>query len=99
MKKKNALILSALSTGMLALGLTVAPGVANADDDETLKLTELPAPVRATVQREVKQGTITDIEKDQENGNVVYEVEFTDAGKNWEIDIAPDGKLLQRHVD
>lgn len=99
MKKKHILILSTLGTGLLALGLTVAPGVAHADDDEDLKLTELPAPVRTTVQREVKQGAITDIEKDQENGNVVYEVEFTDAGKNWEIDVAPDGKLLQRHVD
>ena len=99
MKKKHILVLSTLATGMLALGLTVAPRVANADDDETMKLADLPAPVRTTVQREVKQGTITDIEKDQENGNVVYEVEFTDAGKNWEIDIAPDGKLLQRHVD
>ncbi len=98
MKKKHILVLSTLA-GALALGLTVAPGVANADDDETLKLTDLPAPVRTTVQREVKQGTITDIEKDQENGNVVYEVEFTDGGKNWEIDVAPDGKLLQRHVD
>jgi uncharacterized membrane protein YkoI len=99
MKKKHILVLSALATGMLAFGLTVAPGVANADDDDTLKRTDLPAPVRTTVQREVKQGTITDIEKDQENGNVVYEVEFTDGGKNWEIDVAPDGKLLQRHVD
>ena len=98
MKKKHMLIVSALAGGLLALGLTVAPA-ARADDDQTMKLEELPAPVRATVQREVKQGAITDIEKDQENGNVVYEVEWTDAGKNWEIDVAPDGKLLKRHED
>jgi uncharacterized membrane protein YkoI len=98
MKKKHMLIVSALAGSLLALGLTVAPA-ARADDDQDLKLEELPAPVRATVQREVKQGAITDIEKDQENGNVVYEVEWTDAGKNWEIDVAPDGKLLKRHED
>jgi hypothetical protein len=99
MKRKHTLILSTLAAGLLALGLTVAPGVASADDDRDMKLEELPAPVRSTVQREVKKGTITDIENDQENGNVVYEVEFIDAGKNWEIDIAPDGKLLKRHED
>jgi hypothetical protein len=99
MKRKHTLILSTLAAGLLALGLTVAPGVASADNDRDMKLEELPAPVRATVQREVKKGTITDIESDQENGNVVYEVEFTDAGKNWEIDVAPDGKLLKRHED
>ncbi|HMJ16741.1 MAG TPA: PepSY domain-containing protein [Polyangiaceae bacterium] len=96
MTKKTSIRFT-LAIGLAAAALGVGPNLAAAD--QTLKLDELPAPVRSTVQREVKKGTITDIEKDHENGNVVYEIEFDEGGKNWEIDVAPDGKLLQRHED
>jgi uncharacterized membrane protein YkoI len=91
--RKIALALGA--TGLL--GTTFLASTAGAGSD--MKLEELPASVQATVKREVKSGTITDVEKDTEHGAVIYEIEFDLNGKSWEIDVAPDGKLLQRHED
>jgi hypothetical protein len=71
--------------------------VALAGTDLTFK--ELPAPVQQTTQREVAGGTNEDIERDDKQGATVYEIEFTHNGKSWEIDVAPDGKLLKREED
>jgi hypothetical protein len=66
---------------------------------QDVPLEQLPAPVRATVERETKGGKITEIELDTEQGQTIYEVEFVLDGKKYELDIATDGKLLRRHLD
>jgi hypothetical protein len=66
---------------------------------QDVTLDQLPAPVRATVDRETKGGQITDIESDRERGQAIYEVEFVLDGKEYELDIAADGKLLERRLD
>jgi uncharacterized membrane protein YkoI len=81
------------------IGLFCMPASALADDDD-VTLEELPEPVRQTALREVKDGTITDIERDTERGVAVYEVEFIEKdGKKFELDIGADGTLLRRHRD
>jgi hypothetical protein len=80
-----------------AVGALMLPAMSSAGQDLTLE--QLPAPVRATVDREAKGGQITDIEQDQERGQVIYEVEFTLEGKQYELDIAADGALLERRLD
>lgn len=72
-------------------------GVAAAGQDVTLD--QLPPAVRATLEKETKGGSIKDIEKDREAGKDIYEVEFTMDGHDWELDIAADGKLLEKRLD
>lgn len=60
---------------------------------------ELPAPVQTTVRKEVGAGKISDIERDAKRGQTVYEIEFVDGGTKYEIEVAPDGKLLDRKED
>jgi len=85
--------IAALLTSFLCM-----PASALADDDVTLE--ELPEPVRQTALREVKDGTITDIERDTDRGVATYEVEFIEKnGKKFELDIGADGTLLRRHRD
>ena len=82
----------------LALGVVSAPALALAGED--VPFDSLPAPVKATVQREVKNGQILEIERDTKKGQPIFEVEFADAnGAKWELDIAPDGTLLVRRED
>lgn len=81
----------------LIASLSLAPAIALADVD--IPLEELPEPVRQTALREVKGGTITDIERETERGTTVYEVEFIDQSIKYELDIAEDGTLLRRHRD
>jgi len=73
------------------------PAVSHAGQD--LRLDQLPEAVRATVDREVKGGQITDIEQDQEGGKLIFEVEFTFEGKEYELDVGADGALLERRLD
>jgi hypothetical protein len=80
----------------IACALNVA---APAFADEDLAFEELPEPVQLTARREIKGGTITEIESDVEGGQTVYEVEFVLDGAEYELDIAPDGTLLRRHRD
>ena len=78
-------------------GCLALSGTALADVELTLE--ELPEPVRQTVVREVKNGTITEIERDDDKSGTVYEVEFREDAVKYEIDVAPDGALLRRHRD
>jgi len=84
-------------TTILIASLALLPAVALADED--LALEQLPEPVRQTALREVKTGTITDIEREVERGATIYEVEFVDQNIKYELDIAADGTLLRRHRD
>jgi uncharacterized membrane protein YkoI len=77
--------------------LLVVAGDAAAD--YALSIEELPEPARQTVVREVKGGTILEIERDDDHGATVYEVEFVENQIKYEIDVAPDGALIRRHRD
>lgn len=83
---------SAFVTSFLVCG-----AVAAASND--VPFDALPAAVKATIQKEVKGGSILDIERDTKGGKPIFEVEFVDAGVEWELHVAPDGALLLRKQD
>jgi uncharacterized membrane protein YkoI len=88
----------ATQTAAILIGLLCVPATVWADQDVTLE--QLPEPVRQTALREVKDGAITDIERETERGVTIYEVEFVEKdGKKFELDIGEDGTLLRRHRD
>lgn len=89
--------LASIVLGLVALMASALPAAARADEELTLE--ELPEAVRETTKREVGAGTIIDIERDTERGVIVYEVEFMEQGKKYELDIGEDGTLLRRHRD
>jgi len=84
-----------LTSVFLFLGSVAVPAYAGQD----IPFDQLPAPVKATVQREVKTGQILEVELDQKKGKPIYEIEFLDAGVKWELHVAPDGTLLTRKED
>lgn len=66
-----------------------------------ISLDQVPAPVKATIQREVQTGKLGEIERETAKDKpTVYEVEYTAAdGKAYELKIAEDGKLLAKEAD
>ncbi len=99
---------------LMALGLagTAALSVRGADaakndaqeqkkeaDEVKVTLDQLPAAVKDTLLKEVGKGTISDIDKETEDGKTIYEADATIDGKNWEIKIAEDGKLISKKLD
>lgn len=80
----------------VAFGLVFAAPVAFADD---VSLEELPQAVRDTIESELSQAEIGEIERDTDNGVTVYEVEFRENQQKFELDVAEDGRVLRRHPD
>ncbi|MFQ6133455.1 MAG: PepSY domain-containing protein [Armatimonadota bacterium] len=68
-------------------------------DEELVALADLPAAVKATILKEAGDGTITEIEVETENGQKVYEAEVVIDGKEVDIEVAADGKLLGKEAD
>jgi uncharacterized membrane protein YkoI len=59
------------------------------------QLSALPDPVRKTVQKQVGNAEIADVNKKDDNGRVIYEIEFKDAGKNPTMKVAADGTIIE----
>ena len=79
---------------LLLIGLT-GTSVLVGDD---VSLSQVPQAVRATIERELKGMEIDDIERDKDDGKIVYEVD-TDGGNDLKLKIAEDGTLLEREEE
>jgi len=76
---------------LLILSLCIS--VAGARD---VSLSELPQAVRVTIERETKGFEIEDIDREKDDGKVVYEVEAESAdGRRSEMVVAEDGSLIK----
>lgn len=88
---------------LLVMGLTLALWIsipqasysAEAEENEQkVTLDQTPAAVQETIKRETAGGSIQEIEKETEDGKTVFEAEFTKDGKEFELKVAEDGKVL-----
>jgi uncharacterized membrane protein YkoI len=61
---------------------------------QAISLSDVPAPARATIEKLIAGGTVKKIEKAEEGGKTIYDVEATVGGKDVEYDVAADGKVL-----
>lgn len=82
----------------------VIPAASAGDDDEydrddDIPLEEVSQAARATIQREVKNGQITEIDREDHDGRVYYEVEYKEGNRRYELHVAEDGKVLLRKRD
>lgn len=94
-------------TAMLA-ALALAPTRTSAADEKEgkeenevkVKLADVPADVRATLEKESFGATLPDqIDKETDDGKTVYEADVKLDGKNYEIKVSPDGTLVSKKLD
>ena len=79
--------------------LVLSPWVWSAEKhEEHLTMTQVPAPVKATVDKESAGGKVDEIEKETEHGRTFYEAEIVKKGKTSYIHVAEDGKVLKRET-
>jgi hypothetical protein len=81
-----------------ALGLVAAAGAAvgirsaiHEDTDEKVSLEQCPEAVQSTIRAQVGEGSITEIERTTDHGEVLYEVDAILANGRLEFDVAADG--------
>ena len=89
-------VLISVVAGTVVLGVVLAGGVAMSDREEELTLEQVPAEVLVTILAVVGDGRILEIVREVHKGRTTYEVEFLLDGREVEIEIAPDGRVLQR---
>lgn len=83
--------------GLMALAIVAgnaAHSFAKEETDETMSLSQTPKSVQKTIKAHASEAEIKRIEKGDEDGKVVYEVQLIKTGKKTEITIASDGTLL-----
>ncbi len=66
---------------------------------DKVKIDQVPALVRATIERETRGGSVKEIERETKGGVKVYEVEFIRDNKKYEMHVAEDGKVLTHKPD
>src|SRR5260221_14002909 len=79
--------------------LIVAMGVAtssHAKSDEVYDVAKLPKAVQKTVKEQVGDGKIVKMRKETVDRRIAYGVECAKGERKWQIEVAPDGKLLLR---
>jgi uncharacterized membrane protein YkoI len=74
------------------------------DDDEEeieeeISLDQVPEAVKTTMLKEADGAQIEEVVKETEDGRVVYEAEFEVGGQDVQIEVAPDGTLLEREIE
>jgi len=85
-------------------GISVAAGDREAgEQEEAVSLDDLPRAVMATMLAEIIDEVddleLEEIEREKEDGKTVYEAEFQYKGKDIELEIAANGKLLVKKVE
>lgn len=78
------------------------PCCASKGEDKDVKVawTNLPAAVQATIQAKAEGATVTEVEKEVEEGKTTYEAKVTGRdGKTVEIKVAEDGTFIESEAD
>jgi hypothetical protein len=89
--------------GLAGLGLVcvasmqVRAGEKDKEEDEVkVTLDQVPAAVKATLQKEAGDAKIKDVDK---TGKIVYEIDVMIGKNNYEIKVADDGTLISKKLD
>lgn len=85
-----------LPVSAAALLLGIAGCASNSSKEVPVALGDVPAAVRATLERESRGGKITEVEREVKNGRTIYSADATVNGEEWDIAIAEDGTLISK---
>src|SRR4051812_12919759 len=80
-----------IGTGVIGISLMAFA----ADEPKKISPKEVPQNIVRTVNERLPGAEITSAEKETEGGNVVYDLEMTQKGIKYEMDIKEDGTLFE----
>ena len=95
MKKTIAAISIALIAGLACPALFSA----EEQNEQTVKMTDLPAAVQTTIKDKAGSNEIEKIEKKTEGGKTIYEAVVEKNGKHWSIEVNEQGKFLKEYEE
>ena len=92
---KNIIPAIAVAT-VLTLGAW-SPLSAEEENEEQVKMSDLPAAVQTTIKDKAGSNEIIKIEKKTEDGKTIYEAVVNKSGKEWAIEVDQNGKFLKQY--
>jgi hypothetical protein len=66
---------------------------------DDVSLSEVPQAVRTTIKRELKGFEIDDLERDKDDGEIVYEVDAENDDRQIKLKVGQDGSLLEKEEE
>jgi uncharacterized membrane protein YkoI len=81
----------------LSVALLLLATVARSDDDKDKKvpLDKVPKAVKEAIDSRFPGADVNSVEKENEDGKVVYDVELKHKGRKYEMDILADGTVVE----
>ena len=95
--KKSLLLLAVIGCG--AAGMIAGCASDKKDMDQKLSLADCPKAVQDAIKREAGDGTIDEIEKEVEDGKLVYSADITVGGKKYDLDVSEDGQVIKKELE
>lgn len=103
MLKEFRIAVITLGLGALALPLSAAEknekNEEHEDKEEVVEFKSVPQPVQKTLTKEADGAKIDKVDKEEDDGKVIYEADVMMNGKNYEIKVAQDGTLICKKLD
>ncbi len=69
-------------------------GAREEDDDVRMTIDQVPPAVRATIEQHLNGGTITELERSNDEGRTTYDVTVKGSGGTSEFEVGEDGAFL-----
>ncbi len=92
--------IAGLFAAFAMIGLVLATATAQGQDKaapkaEKIALDKVPAPIMKAVNTRFPGAKLRSVEKEVEDGKVVFDIELTQNGKKYEMDIKEDGTVIE----
>jgi len=96
MRRRYWKLVAVLIVGISGCAGILGHGAKKEAPGQQVSLSEVPSPARTVIERLTAGGEIKKIEKEEEAGKAIYDVEATVKGKDVEYDVDSDGEVLSR---
>jgi uncharacterized membrane protein YkoI len=83
------------TTSLVASLVLLATVVAADNKDKKISLDKAPKAVQDAIKARFPDGEVTSVEKETEDGKVVYDIELKLKGRKYEMDILEDGTVIE----
>jgi uncharacterized membrane protein YkoI len=79
----------------VAAGSWVAMAIGGRAADEKVPLDKVPAKISAAINGRFPGAELKSVEKENEDGKVMFDIELTQKGRKYEMDIKEDGTIIE----
>ena len=97
MRNRTTAIGGVLLAGLALLGTACAES--GEGNEAKVKLDDVPDAARQAILREAAGAPVSEVEREEEHGKVVYEAEINSGGKRHEIEVDAQGNVLPEEAD